>query len=300
MSQQMSLFPAKDESNKTSFLDEGDGNALDEVFHAIHKFRSSREYIQLLQFISRFPNYSMFNGFLLYIQNPDSTYVATAGTWLKRFKRNLKPGARPLLILAPMSPVRFVFDLHDTEGDPFPAAFQKRDAVAGNFIEDLFENTVHNCALHGIMVRQVGAGIPATGSAVSLSDDIRQKYPETDLDASMKYLILIYKEHPLADKYAAMAHELGQILCGHRGVDRNAWWPDRRKVNPAIAKLEAASAAYLVCRRIGLHAKAEMYLNHYQSQDQILPMPGFNAILQAAQYIEEMGRSRWQKPRKSR
>lgn len=300
MSQQMSLFPTKDASEEKSSLFEGDGNAIDEVFSATHRFRSNREYLQMLQVIGRFPNYSAFNGFLLFIQNPELTYVATAGTWRKRFKRDLKPGARPLLILAPMSPVRFVFDLNDTAGDPFPSVGQRQNAATGNFTEDIFENTVHNCALHGIMVRQVETGTHTTGSAVPLSDDVRQKYPELDLGAGMKYLILLYREHRLEDKYTAMIHELGQIFCGHRGIDRNAWWPDRRKTDPAVVKLEAASIAFLICRRIGLFTSADRHLADYQSQDQMLPLLGLNAILQATSYIEEMGRSRWQKPRKSR
>lgn len=298
MSRQMSLFPTVDASAPA--LADGDGSALDDVFNAMQHFRGSREYLQLLRFIGRFPYYSAFNGFLLYIQNPDATYVATAGIWQKRFKRYLKPGARPLLILAPMSPVRFVFDLQDTEGEPFPPTMPMRSAAAGKLVETLFENTVHNCALHGIMVRQVGAGSPATGSAVPLSDGVGHPGAAPDLDGGMKYLILLYREHPAEDKYAAMIHELGQILCGHRGIDRWAWWPDRRKVQPAAARLEAASAAYLVCRRIGLEAIAKKYLADYLGQEQMLPNPGFNAILQATQYIEEMGRSRWQKPRKSR
>lgn len=105
MSQQMSLFPTKDGSEEKAALFEGDGNAIDEVFSAAHRFRSSREYLHMLQVIGRFPNYSAFNGFLLFIQNPELTY----------------------------------------------------------------------------------------------------------------------REHRLEDKYTAMVHELGQIFCGHRGIDRNAW-----------------------------------------------------------------------------
>ncbi|MDF1593506.1 MAG: hypothetical protein P1P89_18510 [Desulfobacterales bacterium] len=300
MSQQMSLFPTKDVSDEKSSLFEGDGNAIDEVFSATHRFRSSREYLRMLQVISRFSNYSAFNGFLLFIQNPELTYVATAGTWRRRFRRDLKPGARPLLILAPMSPVRFVFDLNDTAGETFPSEGQRQDAAIGGFTEEIFENTVHNCALHGIMVRQVETSARTNGSAVPLCDDVRQKYPELDLDAGMKYLILLYRDHRLEDKYRAMAHELGQIFCGHRGIDRNAWWPDRRKAEPAVAKLEAASIAFLICRRIGIFISADRCFADYQGKDQMLPLLGLNAVLQATSYIEEMGRSRWQKPRKSR
>jgi len=147
MPQQMSLFPPKDVSDQKTSLFEGDGSALDEVFSAVHRFRSSREYLQLLRFISRFPSYSAFSAFLLYLQNPDATYVATSGTWRKRFKRELKPGARPLLILAPMSPVRFVFDLKDTQGEAFPPPDQRYDPDAVHFTEEIFENTTHKRCL---------------------------------------------------------------------------------------------------------------------------------------------------------
>jgi hypothetical protein len=71
-----------------------------------------------------------------------------------------------------MSPVRFVFDVKDTEGEPFPPPNQRPDGAAAHLTEELFENTVHNCALHGIMVHQVETDGHATGSSVSLSADV--------------------------------------------------------------------------------------------------------------------------------
>ncbi len=300
MAKQMSLFPLKDPSGQKALLPEGDGSALDEVFSVLHHLRSGREYLQMLEVIGGLPNYSAFNAFLLYLQNPDLTFVATAGTWRKRFNRHLKPGARPLMILAPMSPVRFVFDSSDTEGDPLPPNIERQESESGRFNEEVFENTVYNCALHGIMVHEVKTDKSASGGAVSLGDNALQKIPESRLDAGMNYLILLHKEQRQSDQYAALVYEMGQIFCGHRGVDRQAWWPDRRKTDPAVARLEAASIAFLVCRRIGLNDRAKEYLANYRGQEQMLPLAGFNAILQAANYIEEMGRSRWQKAKRSR
>lgn len=300
MAKQMSLFPFKDPSDQKALPSEGDGSALDEVFSVLHHLRNGREYFQMLEFIGRLSNYSAFNAFLLYLQNPDLTFVATAGTWRKRFNRYLKPGARPLMILAPMSPVRFVFDSSDTEGDQLPPNIGGQESESDRFNEEVFENTVYNCALHGIMVRQVKIDPPASEGAVPLGDNAFQKMPESRQNTGMNYLILLHKEQRQPDQYAALVYEMGQIFCGHRGVDRQAWWPDRRQTDPVVARLEAASIAFLVCRRIGLYDWAEKYLANYRGQEQMLPLAGFNTILQAANYIEEMGRSRWQKARRSR
>jgi len=294
------LFPAKDLPGEEKSIYEGESNALDEMFAATQRFRSSSEYIQMLQFIARFPNYSAFNGFLLYTQNPEISFVATAGTWNKRFQRHLKPNARPMIILAPMSPVRFVYDIKDTEGDPIPAALLKPVTMDGRLPEELFEHTVHNCALHGIMVRQILISNQPKGSAIPLTEDVRQKYRELDLDSNMNYLILLHKEYRLADRYAALVHELGQIFCGHKGAVGNDWWQDRRKIDPTVREIETESVAFLGNRRKGLLANADLYLSQYRRQDQKMPLLGFNAVLQATNYIEAMGRSRWKKPKKSR
>ncbi|MFC1815375.1 hypothetical protein ACFL0M_05390 [Thermodesulfobacteriota bacterium] len=300
MSQQMSLFPAKDLPEEKKSIYEGESNALDEMLAATQRFRSSHEYIQMLQFISRIPNYSAFNGFLLHTQNPEISFVATAGNWRKRFKRHLKTGARPLVILAPMSPVRFVYDISDTVGDPIPPVLLKPVAAAGRLLQELFENTVHNCALHGIMVRQILLSGQPEGSAIHLTDDVRPKYQDLNLESGMNYLILLHKEHRLADRYAALVHELGHIFGGHKGIDRNAWWQDRRKLDSTVLKIEAESIAFLICQRKGLSSNADLYLLQYRRQDQKIPLLGFNAVLQATNYIEAMGQSRWKKPKKSR
>ena len=124
MSQQLNLFSkgaveAIDGGADDPWADPATGaNAVDEMFAGNSRYRDSGEYLQLLNFITRQPQYSAFNGFLLYAQNPAISHVATARTWARKFDRHLKIYARPLVILAPMGPVRFVYDLNDTEGEP--------------------------------------------------------------------------------------------------------------------------------------------------------------------------------------
>jgi len=299
MARQMSLFPARDRFKEKASLPEGELGALDEMFFASERFRSSLEYLELLGFMARFPRYSAFNCFLLYIQNPEISYVATAGIWKKRFKRKLKINARPLVILAPMSPVRFLYDVADTEGDPAPAALLKPGAAGDSLSKKVYERTIHNSRLHGIMVQEVAWGGQADESAVELTEASRGRYKDLALDPKAVFLVLLNADHRLEDKYSALVYELGRIFCGHRGVAEGGWWPERKNPAPLVKTLEAESVAYLVCRRCGLLKKAEKYVSAYREKERRLPALGLSSVLQATNYIEAMGRAEWKAPKKS-
>ena len=298
MSGQMSLFPSQDLPEEKDSDREIDLNALDEMFAASRRYRSSLEYMELLRFISRFPNYSTFNCMLLHIQDPSISYVATAGKWRKQFKRRLKPDARPLVILAPMSPVRFVFDLKDTEGEPVPPSLLRPFDTTERIQKDIFDRTLHNCEVHGIAVRDVDLGHTDAGGAIPLTYNVQKQFKHLDLKSQMKYLVLLEESHTLEEKYASIAYELGHIFCGHLGIDDKAWWQDRRGTDQTLAEIEAESVAFLVCRRKGLLQNADKYLANYGRHDKEMPVFGLNAVLSSIHYIEEMGKSRWKRPKK--
>ena len=88
---------------------------LDELFFLAKAYRSSKEFKELLDFIVRFRFYAPYNAMLLHVQKPDATVVATARKWYAEYGRTIRPGARALVILQPMGPVMFVFDVSDTE-----------------------------------------------------------------------------------------------------------------------------------------------------------------------------------------
>ncbi|PEN04739.1 hypothetical protein CRI93_14615 [Longimonas halophila] len=67
------------------------------------------------------------------------------------------------------------------------------------------------------------------------------------------------------EQYAAFAHEMAHLFCGHLGSTETDWWPDRRSLTPAQREIEAESVAYLVCRRAGLHSLSERYLYRHIS-----------------------------------
>jgi len=298
MSSQMSLFPSKDLPEEEEHTGEIKLSAIDEMFAASRRYRSSREYMELLQFIARFPKYSAFNCFLLYLQNPSMTYVATAGRWRKQFKRRLKADARPLVILAPMSPVRFLYDLKDTEGQPVSPDLLKPYDKTGRVRRAVYDKTLHNCAIHGIAARDVDLRHQYADSIIPLTYKTLKQFESLNLDSQMKYLILLERGHALEEKYSSLAYDLGHIFCGHLGIDDKAWWQDRRGTGQTQARIEAESVAFLVCRRKGLLENSGKFLSGYAQEDREIPAFSLNAVLYSAHYVEEMGKSRWRMPKK--
>ena len=298
MSQQMSLFASEDVQSSQDFLQAMEGNALDEMFAANRRFRSSLEYLEMLHFIARFPKYSAYNGFLLFIQSPTSKFVATARTWRKKFNRYPKPGAQPLIILAPMSPVRFVFDVSDTEGDFIPPEIIDRLKEQSPLSKATYDNTVHNCGISGIIVREIQFTDASPGAPIPITREAVEKYSGLGLDARMNYLVLLRQDRSREVRYADLVFELSQIFCGHHGTHPSAWWQDHHNNPDIIREIEAESVAFMVCRRKGLFDVSDKYLSRFGGTDRNLPPPGLNAVITATTYIEDMGKSRWRKPKK--
>lgn len=95
---------------------------LDELFLRSSNYSNSADYLNLLQFINRFPALSPFNAFLIHTQNSGVNVVMSAAKW-EKYGRKVNYRARPLVILVPFGPVQFVYDISDTTGDEVPRQF---------------------------------------------------------------------------------------------------------------------------------------------------------------------------------
>ncbi|MBI5577629.1 MAG: hypothetical protein HY895_00625 [Deltaproteobacteria bacterium] len=304
MPEQLNLFQGSDTPGPGSpgevpqpDLDEGTG-ALDELFRLSARWRGRREFLELLEFIARFPAYSPFNGFLIYLQNPAATHVATGRTWSRKYRRRLKPGARPILILAPMSPVLFVFDLKDTEGYPVAGGALRPPETRDRLSSRIYDATLHNSRIQHIAVREVPTLNSAAERVVRITASVRKNYASLELEATTRYLVLVDAGLSLEEKYACLVLELGRIFCGHLGIDSDAWWVDRKDLDLNRIDLEADAAAFIVCRRRGLAPVSRQRFSDGRDQDRELPPISLNAVFQAASYIEDMGKTLWRKPRK--
>ena len=305
MTEQLRLFPDS-ALNKTDALpdehaDDLDmaSNPVDEILASLARFKSGPGFLELMRFIARFPTYSTFNGLLLFLQNPSATYVATARTWAQKHQRHPRGDAKPLIILAPMAPILFLFDIEDTEGAPVNSSLLRPQNIDDRQLGKLYASTRHNAALHGISVHETDAGGGEIDAVSRITPALRKKFQDLNLPGDTSYLIFIDKSLPLEDRYASLAHELGHIFCSHLGIDRHAWWPERKDLNIRGESVEAGAVAFLVCRRGGLRANADRFLLQLSEYHEMPPV-SLNAVIQAAGYIEDMGRQSWKTPKKRR
>ncbi len=104
---------------------------------------------------------------LVHIQMTGAKYVCSPTRWMDEFKRQIKPGARPLVILQPMGPVMFVFDVADTialpDAPPLPKEVESPFEVRGGKVGDQLEKTIENSIRYGVAITRQHAGSQSAG-----------------------------------------------------------------------------------------------------------------------------------------
>jgi len=275
--------------------------ALDELFSLTFQYRTSAAYKDLMHFVARFRFYSPFNAMLIHIQMPGATFVAPPHRWLDDWKRTIKPGARPLVILQPMGPVMFVFDVSDTEpqknAPQLPKGVAKPFNVDKGRIGDELNRLFKNAVRDGIRTTQVQAGSQSAGriSAVTRENQSTQRFQngiDKDrqpifVDIPVKYELFVNAKHDLVTQYTTLAHELAHLYCGHLGTPEKKWWPDRRGLDERVAEFEAESVTYMVCRRLDILPPSHEYLASYLNEPQVPPI-SLECVMKAAGLIETM------------
>lgn len=297
--------------------------ALDELFNKVGMYRQSSDFRELIGFIKKFPNLSPFNVFLLHVQKPGSQFVATAAEWEERFNRTIKPQARPLVTLQPFGPVRFVFELADTEGeDLFPDALLKPFKVGGTLKKPALENLIGNLPRDGISYHTADHGTGSAGfirverKGVIQPVQVKTRDGDKNINLRVLYRLVVNQNHSEEEKFATIAHELGHLYCGHLGRpyiaeqsarrprigNRDAqnpsmpdtdtpdkrWWPNRSNLHTNVEEFEAESVAWLVCERAGINNPSAKYLNGYLEENAEIPAISLENVLRAAGTIETM------------
>ena len=276
--------------------------SLDELFVSARQYRSGKDYRNLLEFISRFRSYSMFNALLVHVQMPGAGYVAPASRWKRDYHRSIRLGARPLVILQPMGPVMFVFDVSDTEpleGAPeLPKAVTDPFTVKHGFVADELKKTVRNAARDGVLVTEQDAGSLSAGSIQPMDPGQTIKFilhekPQVKFQSvPLLYGVLLNGKQSAETQYATLVHELGHLYCGHLGTPNLKWWPDRSGLSKKACELEAESVCYLVCQRLGIENPSAEYLSTYVKDDDQLNNISLDYIIKSATLIELMGKER--------
>jgi len=282
-------------------------HALDELLILADQYSSSKSYQELIDFVARFRFYSPYNAMLIHIQMPGATFVAPAHRWIRQYGRTIRPNAHPLVILQPMGPVMFVFDVADTEPGPnavpLPSEVDKPFEVRCGRVGKELERTIENAKRDGVRILLEKEGSQSAGF-ICKQDKKSIRPPllfQTGKDKDgkpiyatipVRYNLVLNENHSREAIYATMVHELAHLYCGHLGTPNSNWWPDRRGLTKEAREFEAESTTYLLCRRLGIDNRSEQYLAGYRKQNEKIPEISLECIMKAGGLIEKMGKER--------
>lgn len=255
--------------------------AADELIRSAQAYHTPAALRALLEFTRRLPAYSPFNCLLLHLQNPEVTFVAPADKW-RKLRRSLRAGARPWVILAPMHPVMFVFDVADTEGAELPPEVRRvltpSFSVMGEVSLVMWNRLLRACARARILVESVALPRDLAGDIGRTNGGFRVRLNE---------------QHSLAQKFATLVHELGHLFCGHLGgISPQGGPSNRMALSLPGRELEAEAVAWLVCQRCQIWPASARYLSGHLAPGNELPEYSLEALLVAAGAVEQMIRGR--------
>ncbi|WP_078603360.1 RNA-directed DNA polymerase [Streptomyces sp. NRRL S-455] len=307
-------LPWQDEEMEVSQADLAKAS-IDDLVRGAQRYRSSSDYLQMLEFVGRFKRYAPFNAMVVHIQKPGARYVLSSSEWESTYRRILKPGAKPLLIFQPRGPYMLVYDVGDTEALPgalplpkgITAPVSVSSRVGEKEVAKVWHHTETNLAPLGIRLTLVDHGASSCGRTYhSRSGGSVQRLGSRAGDPPESYPTLfeieVNRNLPLLDRYATLAHELGHLFCGHLGAGPGETWPDRRacpsspeEAQKAHARneVEAESIAYMVLKRLDPDVQMGDYITGHLSPGRQVPETvALNLTFKAAGLIIEMGKKR--------
>jgi hypothetical protein len=278
--------------------------ALDELFILARQYRTGSAYQDLMRFVAHFRYYSPYNAMLIHVQMPGATFVAPAHRWIRDYRRSIKPNARPLVILQPMGPVMFVFDVSDTEAGgesmhlptDVERPFEVQKGVAGKHLE----TTIQNAERDGVRTHRRQEGSQSAGSIhMASGKQAPLKFPisgnrapfPTFVDVPVRYELIINSMLSDEAQYATLVHELAHLYGGHVGTPNEKWWPDRQRLPHEAREFEAESVSYLICERLGIESPSAAYLAGYL-KDKEPPEISLECVMKSTGLIEQMGQKR--------
>jgi hypothetical protein len=276
--------------------------ALDELFTLAGKYSSSDAYLELMRFVGRFHFYSPFNAMLIYIQMPGAHFVCTALRWRRDYHREIKIGARPIVILQPRGPTLFVFDVSDTaplrHARPLPIRVEGPFQVRSGKIGGQLALTIDNARRDGVQVSECSNGSQRAGSIQRaaagqyLEFTIAKKQMLNSTRIPLWFELLLNGNLSAESRYGTLVHELAHLYCGHLGTPNGRWWPERKNLSQAAQEFEAESVSYLVCARLGIDTASDEYLAGYLRRCPDPPVISLDRVMKSVGLLEQMGRAR--------
>lgn len=259
-------------------------DAIDSLFYEAIRVKGVGVFSDFLEFVRRFNRFSAFNVMLIETQRPGATAIGSREQWQK-IDRRIKPTAVPIAVLWPFAPVRWVYELNDTYGRPVPPDQTDPFQVLGAPPGVSWSSTVQAADRRGVRVELTDkfgnwlagqAGVLHGGADGAVVSGTGRKH---------RWLVHINGALSSGARFAALAHELGHIYCGHLGSHPEGFWPDRKYLTTSQKEMEAEAVAYLACKRLSIDVRSAEYLKSHANTDNLLAISK-RMIVEATNRVE--------------
>lgn len=196
-----------------------------------------------------------------------------------------------MVILRPFGPVAFVYDIADTEGEPFPPQlidpFYAEGTVTKSEI-DYFASSMRNC---GIVYKEMELNENLAGYTSIIDSSVKIKYNDKDTLLLQPFGMTVNMNKNPSTKLATIYHELGHLYCGHlewAGLSKTKWKniPQRYTLPLNSMEFEAESVCWLLCERQGINNPSAAYLRGYLDANEATPDISVETVLKAVAQIE--------------
>lgn len=270
---------------------------IDELFHRIFELKDSSEFANFLRFLKRVPSHAPFNNALIFAQNPECFYYATAKQWEKQFKRTIKDHSRPLVILFPFGPVEFVYDFADTEGQPVTKEelLYWWKETEGRFSNLIVKRTIKNCV-------RLGIHFDNSTKEKYLLDDRFRTWGYASVDKHNAREIVFHPRYNneafMQEAYGVLCHEIAHHLLGHLGEIRlesqdgkstKKIAPNRKHIEKNIKELEAELTAWIVFDLWGIEKRSAEYMASWLFNQKDKEEINMGLVLKVSGKIKEIG-----------
>lgn len=249
---------------------------------------------ELYDDVGRLHQYAPFNALLALLQRPAASLLLPAHKWRDTYRRPIRPGEHPVVMLQPGGPVMFLFDVSQTEAAfdsrPLPPRlgnpFAMQDVVGA---EQAVNRLIENAKVDGVRMTAVGEGLNRAGCIWSYQRGLSQRvvYAQGEVEnVWVRWESLFNRSYSATERLATIAHELGHLYCGHVGTWDPDRWPKRRLLGANLEELEAESVARVVFRRLFPDAVMPAYREFTPGLD-IPDMPpiSLDLVMRAATWI---------------
>jgi hypothetical protein len=252
-------------------------STIDHLFKQSKKYRKSKSFHELIEFMGKFKNYAPYNNMLVHFQNPSCSFYATAIDWARDFQRYPIEDARPMVIIAPMHPILLVYDVDQTEGKELPKELKKFAKFEGEWRESWLTQMISNANKYAINV-QFKELTSTNGGFATLSRGT----------GDWKMRVVLHNNLDNPSKFGVLCHELAHIMLGHLGTDKDHWWPSRMNLDRNIVEIEAEAVSYIVTTRLGLKGSSPEYISRHFEDDNIPSGISVDLIAKISTKIESM------------